>query len=289
MFERYTEPARRALFFARYELSAIGGTTIETEHLLLGLLKVNDPVLAHLLETASVNADALRQQIYARVVPGSPVPQSVEIPFSTDAKQVLEYTAEEATRLLHHHIGTEHLLLGLLRHERGLAWQILSQSELKLPTIRDALVMHVSATTTPPPDVLKMLAGVVPHDGPRAQSTGSVYFLKAIDSSRPGRRLVMDDPTAGVSSSLRFVEFNTAADSSPDGRIRSIGPLSMQGVTLLQFALMLEAFLNEPVMVDEDGSMIDIFDIELHGTYDNADALIPALRDQLGLELTKSA
>ena len=63
----------------------------------------------------------------------------------------------------------------------------------------------------------------------------------------------------------------------------------MQGVTLLQFAVMLGAFLNEPVMVDEDGSMIDIFDIELHGTYDNADALIPALRDQLGLELTKSA
>jgi ATP-dependent Clp protease ATP-binding subunit ClpA len=65
------------LFFARYELSEIGGTTIETEHLLLGLLKANDPVLAHLLETASVNADALRQQIHARVVPGSPVPQSV--------------------------------------------------------------------------------------------------------------------------------------------------------------------------------------------------------------------
>lgn len=104
MFDRYTEPARRALFFTRYEAGMIGATAIETEHLLLGLLKEHDPVLAPLLEMANVTVDALRQQIYTRVARATALPQSVEIPFSTNAKQVLEYTAEEASRLLQHHI-----------------------------------------------------------------------------------------------------------------------------------------------------------------------------------------
>jgi ATPases with chaperone activity, ATP-binding subunit len=288
MFERYTETARRSLFFARYEASVLGSLAIETHHLLLGLLKEQHPPITHMLGTASVTRDALRQQIYAEVVSGSPLPQSVEIPFSADAKQVLEYTAEEASRLLHRHIGTEHLLLGLLRHERGLAWQILSQSGLRLTTIRDALVMHVSATTAPPPEILKMLAGVVQYKGPHARRTGHVYLLKATDGSHPGRRLVIHDSTTVAYSRSSFVEFNTAGDLPPDGLIQSIGPLSMQGVTLPQFALMLEAFLNEPVIVDEDGSMSEMFDIELNGTYDKADALIPALREQLGLELIRS-
>jgi hypothetical protein len=285
MFERYTEPARRALFFARYELSAIGGTTIETEHLLLGLLKERDPLIAHMLGTANVTVDELRRQIYARVARASALPQSVEIPFSRNAKHVLEYALEEADRLLHDPIGPEHLLLGLLRLEEGLAWDILRESHIALTPVREALVMHVSATT-PPPEIVKMLAGLVPNDGPRARHTGKIHFLKALDGSRPGRRLVVDYPTAGVFSS--FVEFNTAADSPPDGRIQAIGPLSMQGVTLPQFALVLEAFLETPVILDGDLPASERYDIELHGTYDNADALIPALRDQLGLELTKS-
>ena len=286
MFERFTEPARRSLFFARYEASLLGSAAIETHHLLLGLLKDPDPSITQMLGTANVSVDALRQLIYARTGAGaSPIALSVEIPFNWRVKHVLQYAVEEADRLLHNPIGPEHLLLGLLRLEEGLAWDILSESHIALTPVREALVMHVSATTAPP-EILKMLAGLVPNEGPRARHAGNMYFLKALDGSRPGRRLVVDYPTAGVFSS--FVEFNTAADSPPDGRIRSIGPLSMQGVTLPQFALVLEAFLETPVILDGDLPASERYDIELRGTYDNADALIPALRGQLGLELTKS-
>ena|SRR5688572_5548808 len=284
MFERYTEAARRSLFFARYEASMLGSVAIETHHLLLGLLKDPDPWITHLLAGTPIHA--LRQLIYTRAGAGtSPIALSVEIPFSSKVKHVLQYALEEADRLLHDPIGPEHLLLGLLRLEQGLAWDILSESHIALAPVREALVMHVSATS-PPPEILKMLAGFVPNEGPRARRTGKMYFLKALDGSRPGRRLVVDYPTVG--DFLTFVEFNTAADSSPDRRIQSIGPLSMQAVTLPQFALVLEAFLETPVVLDGDLSASERYDIELRGTYDNADALIPALRDQLGLELLRS-
>jgi hypothetical protein len=178
---------------------------------------------------------------------------------------VLQYALEEADRLLHDPIGPEHLLLGLLRLEEGLAWDILRESHIALAPVREALVMHMSAA--PPPEVLKMLAGVVPYQGPRARRTGNVYFLKALDGSRPGRRLVIDDSTAGVSSSFSFVEFNTAADRPPDGRIQSIGPLSMQGVTLPQFAQVLEAFLETPVVLDQEISPSERYDVELLCSY----------------------
>jgi ClpA/ClpB-like protein len=287
MFERYTEGARHSLFFARYEASMLGSVAIETHHLLLGLLKERDPLITHLLADARVGADTLRQMIYARAGAGaSPIALSVEIPFSPDSKRVLIYAVEEADRLLHRHIGPEHLLLGLLCLEQGFAWDILSQSGLRVETVREALVMHMNAA--PSPEVLEMLAGVAPHEGPRAQRTGNIYFLKALDGSRSGRRLVRDDLSAGAFSSFTCVQFNTAADSPPDGRIRSIGPLAMQGVTLPQFALVLEAFLETPVIVDGDVRLSERYDIELQGTYDSADALIPALRDQLGLELIGS-
>jgi hypothetical protein len=285
MFERYTEAARRSLFFARYEASMLGSVAIDTHHLLLGLLKDPDPLITHLLAGTPIHA--LRQLIYTRAGAGtSPIALSVEIPFNSKVKHVLQYALEEANRLLHDPIGPEHLLLGLLRLEQGLAWDILSESHIALAPVREALVMHVSATTSPPPEILKMLGGLVPNEGPRARRTGKMYFLKVLDGSRPGRRLVVDYPTAG--EFLTFVEFNTAADSPPNRRIQSIGPLSMQGVTLPQFALVLEAFLETPVVLDGDLPASERYDIELRGTYENADTLIPALRDQLGLVLTKT-
>ena len=287
MFERYTEGARRSLFFARYEASMLGSVAIETHHLLLGLLKERDPLMTHLLADARLSADALRKMIYTRADAGtSPIALSVEIPFSRNTKHVLQYALEEADRLLHDPIGPEHLFLGLLRLEEGLAWDILSESHLALTRVREALVMHMSAA--PAPEVLKMLAGVVPHEGPHARRTGNIYLLKAIDSSRPRRRLVMHDPMALVYFSSSLVEFNTTGDRPSDAPIRSIGPLSMQGVTLSQFALVLEAFLETPVILDGDLPASERYDIELRGTYVNADALIPALRDQLGLELVGS-
>ena len=119
MFERYNEPARRSLFFSRYEAAILSSLTIETEHLLLGILKDRNPLIAHLVG-GQQSADAIRSLTYKRAgQPGAPLDTSVEIPFSTDVKRALQYAAEEADRLLHGHIGPEHLLLGVLRLDAG--------------------------------------------------------------------------------------------------------------------------------------------------------------------------
>jgi hypothetical protein len=285
MFELYNELARRSLFFARYEASALGTRTIETEHLLLGILRERDPLIAHLLRTANTTPDALRQTIHARIgQSGSPLDTSIEIPFSKDAKLVLNYTAEEARRLLHDYIGCEHLLLGLLRLERGLAWDILRDHGLSLTPIREALVLHVSAKSPPPPEIAGTHAGLIPGGAPSARRSGPVYVMTALDGPSRGRRPAPGD-AGGIS--MNSIRFGTRVDRPADGRVHSIGPITMQGTTLPQFAQMLENFLGAPIMV-EDSALHGTFEIELEGTYDNPESLIAALRDQLGLELTKS-
>ena len=287
MFERFTEPAKRVLFFARYEASVLGIERIQTEHLLLGLLSECDPLVAHLLDTVHVTADALRQLIHTRVAAtGSPIETSVEIPFSKDTKHVLRYAAEEADRLLHAHIGPEHLLLGLLSVERGLAWDLLREHGLSLTPVREALVMHVSANSPPPPEIAGLLAGLIPGGAARARRSGPIYFMTALDGPSPGRRPASPDAGVGFAS-LRTVSYSTFADRPPDGHIHSIGPIAVAGVKLAHFALMLEEFLRAAIVV-EDSALHGLFDIELTGEYRGEDTLIAALRDQLGLQLTKS-
>ena len=282
MFERYNEPARRLLFFSRYEASMLGSLAIGTEHLLLGVLKERDPLITYLLGTVSVAGDALRHIIYARAgASAAPLDVSVEIPFSRDAKDVLQFAAEEADRLLHRHIGPEHVLLGLLRLERGLAWDILSEHGLNLTSIREALVIHVSANS--PPEIAGLLDGLIPGGAARVRRSGPICFMTALDGPSPGRRSASSDAGGGFFS-FSTAGFSTIADRPPDGRLHSIGPISAAGITLSQFALMLEEFLRVAIIV-EDSALQGLFDIELQGTYDTEDALIAAVRDQLGLAL----
>jgi hypothetical protein len=286
MFELFSEPARRALFFARYDASVLGSTSIETEHLLLGILKERQPVLMHVLGTANVTAEQLRGLVYERANRGqTTIATSVEIPFSQDCKQVLAFTAEEADRLLHREIGTEHLLLGLLRLEHGLAWNVLSEQGVRLGPVREALVMHVSAT--PPPEVARMIAALAPGGGARTDRPAALYLMTVLDAPARGRRAVAHDTGAGVFFTFTTVGFGTVADRAPDGRIHTIGPITMSAVTLPQFAAVLEPFLDAAIVVDDD-AMSGTFDIELKGTFDDAEKLIAALRDQLGLVLEKS-
>src|SRR5437762_3471125 len=148
MFERYTEKARRVIFFARYEASQYGSPYIETEHLLLGLLR-EDPALSRrilgsggtfkeLIFSPSA-IDSIRRKISERDKLGEKLPISLDLPLSNESKRVLAYAAEEAERLAHRHIGTEHLLLGLLREEKSFAAEILHERGLRLSTIREEL------------------------------------------------------------------------------------------------------------------------------------------------------
>jgi ATP-dependent Clp protease ATP-binding subunit ClpC len=133
MFERYTEKARRVIFFARYEASQFGSPYIETEHLLLGLLR-EDKALANRFLRSHAAVESIRKQIEAHTTMREKVSTSVDLPLSHECKRVLAYAAEEAERLNHKHIGTEHLLLGLLREEKCFAAEILHERGLRLST-----------------------------------------------------------------------------------------------------------------------------------------------------------
>jgi len=138
MFERYTEKARRVIFFARYEASQFGSPYIETEHLLLGLLR-EDKALTNRFLRSHASIESIRKQIEGRTTMREKVSTSVDLPLSQECKRVLAYAAEEAERLSHKHIGTEHLLLGLLREEKSFAAEILHERGLRLSAIREEL------------------------------------------------------------------------------------------------------------------------------------------------------
>ena len=138
MFERYTEKARRVIFFARYEASQFGSPYIETEHLLLGLLR-EDKALTNRFLRSHGSIESIRKQIEGRTAIREKVSTSVDLPLSQESKRVLAYAAEEAERLAHKHIGTEHLLLGLLREDKCFAAEILHERGLRLSTLREEL------------------------------------------------------------------------------------------------------------------------------------------------------
>lgn len=135
MFERYTERARRAIFFARYEASQFGSKTIETEHLLLGLLRAEKELSISLLRS-SESFESIRAEIERSTLVGERVPTSVDLPLSNESKRVLAFAAEEGEKLGHKYIETGHLLLGLLREEKCFAAKLLHDRKLSLERAR---------------------------------------------------------------------------------------------------------------------------------------------------------
>ncbi len=144
MFERYTEKARRVIFFARYEASQFGSPYIETEHLLLGLLR-EDKALALRFLRSPAAIESIRKQIEAHTTIRERVSTSVDLPLSHECKRVLAYGAEEAERLNHKHIGTEHILLGILREEKCFAAELLHERGLRLAQVREEIARMSSA------------------------------------------------------------------------------------------------------------------------------------------------
>ena len=135
MFERYTEKARQAIFFARYEVSQLGAPEIDTEHLLLGVLRA-DKHLGERIFPAGVSLDSLRKQIEGRTTIGEKISTSEGIPLSGTAKNVLYRAAQEADSLSSKSIGTEHLLLGLLREVKSLAAKVLRENNIEYEAVR---------------------------------------------------------------------------------------------------------------------------------------------------------
>jgi hypothetical protein len=141
MFERFTERARRAIFFARYEASVLGSGWIETEHLLLGLIR-EDRVLQNKLSIEAIKA--IHKRVKEKYAPTS-IPTSADMPLSTDSKQVLSFGAEESDKLHHKSIDTGHLVLGLLRIE-CLAASLLRQHGIEYEAFRESIAVPIPNT-----------------------------------------------------------------------------------------------------------------------------------------------
>jgi hypothetical protein len=138
MFERYTERARRVIFFARYEASQFGSTTIESEHLLLGLLREDKNVTNRFLRDAS-SVKSIRQEIENRSEIREKITTSIDLPLTPECKRILAHAGEEAQKLSQGHIGTEHILLGILREENSFAAKLLSDRGLRADAMREEL------------------------------------------------------------------------------------------------------------------------------------------------------
>lgn len=133
MFERYTEKARRVIFFARYEASQYGSKSIDTEHILLALLR-EDPALMHRFRLGL--PPEIRDEIERVIHRGERISTSVEMPLSADSHKILQFAAEEADRLADRHIDTQHILLGILRVEKSLAAKLLQAKGAQADAIR---------------------------------------------------------------------------------------------------------------------------------------------------------
>src|SRR6266487_6168502 len=128
MFERFTSRARAIVVLAQVEARAFNHNYIGTEHLLLGLIKEGEGVAVEALQALGVNLETIRQQVEEKIDAGTQArAASGHIPFTPRAKKVLEFSLREALQLGHNYIGTEHILLGLIREDDGVAAQIMSR------------------------------------------------------------------------------------------------------------------------------------------------------------------
>ena len=139
MFERFTDRARRVVVLAQEEARMLNHNYIGTEHILLGLLHEGEGVAAKALESLGISLDAVRQQVEEIIGQGQQAP-SGHIPFTPRAKKVLELSLRESLQLGHNYIGTEHILLGLIREGDGVAAQVLVRLGADLNRVRQQVI-----------------------------------------------------------------------------------------------------------------------------------------------------
>jgi ATP-dependent Clp protease ATP-binding subunit ClpC len=141
MFGRFTDEARRVLDLALDEARALGSNRIGTEHVLLGLVQERDGTAAEALESLEISLDAVRQQIAQITGQGHEAPAPSHQQYTLRAKRALDLSLREALQLGHHHIGTEHILLGLLREGEGPAAQVLIELGADLSLVRQQVLL----------------------------------------------------------------------------------------------------------------------------------------------------
>ena len=250
MFERYTEKARRVIFFARYEASQFGSPYIETEHLLLGLLRENMGLATKFL-TADASEGSFRGQIESQATIREKVPTHVDLPLSNECKRVLAYAAEDAIRLGHKFIGPEHLLLGMLREKGCFAELMLTKRGADLKRIREGLA---EAPPDPPifrePPRLKNLLARFSQ-----QATSAVIFAM-YEASRAGSPQVEtehlllsllheDKPTIDRLLGSDIAEDSIRNEIDANGPVENQAPMNLANMPLIDEAKRVLAYAVE--------------------------------------------
>jgi Clp amino terminal domain, pathogenicity island component/UvrB/uvrC motif len=149
VFERFTERARQVVVLAQDEARALKHNYIGTEHILLGLLREEQGLAARVLESLDVTVEDVRALV-ARIVGQGDEITTGQIPFTPRAKKVLELSLREAISLGHDYIGTEHILLGLVRENEGVAARILLDFDADVDKVRNEIIHMLSGTPAPP-------------------------------------------------------------------------------------------------------------------------------------------
>jgi len=172
----FTMRVRKVLGHAREEAARLGHEYVGTEHELLGLLRERDGVAATVLLNLHADANALRDRIESIVKRGSSEPVGPDLPYSSRAKKVLEYAMSESRELNHAYVGTEHLLLGLLREQKGMAAQVLVDSGITLDAVR-AEVQRVLGSAPDPNDRLGAMHAVAERSMTASIAPGRVGIV----------------------------------------------------------------------------------------------------------------
>ena len=146
MFDRFTDRAKKVMSFARQEAQKFNHEYIGTEHVLLGLVQEGSGVAANVLKNMSIDLEKVRHEVEKIVKTGPAMVTMGQLPFTPRAKKVLELSMEEASQLSHNYIGTEHLLLGLIKENEGIAAQVLMNLGVKLEDVRDEVLEFLGAS-----------------------------------------------------------------------------------------------------------------------------------------------
>jgi ATP-dependent Clp protease ATP-binding subunit ClpA len=163
LFERFTERARLVVVLAQGEARALRHHYIGTEHILLGLLREEDGLAARVLEACDVTLERVRAQV-VRIVGSGEVITSDQLPFTPRAKKVLELSLRESLSLGHNHIGTEHILLGLLRENEGVAIRVLLDCGEEAEALRDEVIRMLSDPAARQPELRLRPSATVADD-----------------------------------------------------------------------------------------------------------------------------
>lgn len=150
MFDRFTNRARQVIILARKEADRFNHNYIGTEHILLGLIRLGEGVAVNVLRRMGLDFETVRLEVEKAVGTGPETKMIGEIPLTSRAKKVIEYAVEEAKALHHSYIGTEHLLLGLLREGEGVAARILKNLDINLDEVRAEILKELESGVMPP-------------------------------------------------------------------------------------------------------------------------------------------